>query len=200
MGIFGPSQSEIWNEFANEIEADFVKGGVFQADKVISRFENWTITIDNYSQSSGNVTTTYTRFRAPYKEVERMDFKIYKSGIFSGLGKSFGMQNILTGDSVFDEKFIIKGDNEEKLIELLQLDKIRELIKAEDKIRIETRREKSILSAKLPQDVNQLYFIEDGTLKDKTRLTNIYFLIIFMLKQLTKIGVASEEDPGVKLR
>lgn len=200
MGIFGSSQSEVWNEFANEIEADFVKGGVFQSDKVISIFENWIITIDNYSQSSGNVTTTYTRFRAPYKELERMDFKIYKSGIFSGLGKSFGMENILTGDSEFDEQFTIKGDNENKLIELLELDKIRELIKVEDRTRIESRREKSILSAKLPQDINQLYFIVNGTLKDKNRLTNIYFLIIFMLKQLTEIGVASEEDPGVKLR
>lgn len=200
MGIFGPSQSEVWSEFTSEIEAEYIKGGVFQADKIISGFENWTVTIDTYSQSSGNSTATYTRFRAPYKELENMDFKIYKSGIFSGIGKALKMQDVLTGDSDFDQKFTVKGNNEGKLKELLELDKIRQIIKAEDKIKIETKRDRSPFSSKLPQDVNQLYFLENGLIKDKERLTNIYTLIVFMLKQLTKIGIASEEDPKVELK
>lgn len=200
MGIFGPSQSEVWSEFASEIEAEYIKGRVFQADKIISKFENWTVTIDTYSQSSGNSTATYTRFRSPYKELENMDFKIYKSGIFSGIGKALKMQDVLTGDNDFDQKFTVKGNNEGKLKELLELDKIRQMIKAEDKIRVETKRGRSPFSSKLPQDVNQLYFLENGLIKDKERLTNIYTLIVFMLKQLTKIGIASEEDPKVELK
>ena len=200
MGIFGPNQSEIWKEFAGEIEGDFIEGGVFQAKKIISRFENWTITIDTYSQSTGSSTATYTRFRAPYLEVENMDFKIYKRGIFSGIGRAFGMKDIATGDREFDEKFVIKANNEEKLKEFFESDRIKQLIQTEDKIKIETKRDKSPFSAKLPQGVNQIYFLGNGVIKDKERLENIYFLMVFMLRQLTKIGVASTEDPKVELR
>lgn len=200
MGIFGPSQKDIWREFAEEIQASFVEGGVFKANKIESRFENWTITIDTYTQSSGNTSSTYTRLRAPFKEIIPIDFKIYKKGIFSGIGKAMGGQDLLTGHSEFDQAFIVKGDNEEKIKELLSLDKLRQLIEVEDKIRIETKREKSIFSAKLPTDVNQLYFIGNGAIKDKNRLTNIYFLAAFLLKQLSNIGVASEEDPQVDLK
>lgn len=200
MGIFGPSQKDVWSEFADEIEASFIEGGVFKGSKIEGKFENWTITIDTYSQSSGNTTSTYTRLRAPFKEIMPMEFKLYKSGIFSGIGKAIGGQDVLTGDSKFDEDFIVKGNPEEKIKELLSLEKIRNLIKIEDKIRIETKREKSPFSAKLPRDVNQLYFIVNGVVKDKERLKNIYFLAAFLLKQLGNIGMAREEDPGVELK
>lgn len=200
MGIFGPSQKDVWREFATEIEGDFKEGGIFKASKIEGKLENWTITIDTYTQSSGNSSSTYTRLRAPYKEISQLDFKIYKSGIFSGLGKALGQQDVKTGDQEFDENFIVKGSDDEKVKQLLQLDKLRELISLENKIRIESKREKSPFSAKLPGDVNQLYFLANGLIKDKERLTNIYFLAAFILKQLAAIGIASEEDPGVDLK
>lgn len=200
MGIFGTSQKDIWREFATEIEASFIEGGVFKANKIESKFENWTITIDTYTQSSGNTASTYTRLRAPYKEIQKLDFKIYKSGIFSGLGKALGMQDVRIGDHEFDENFIVKASDDEKLRQLLQLDKLRGLINLENKIRIETKRKKSPFSSKLAEDVNQLYFIGNGVIKDKERLANIYFLAVFILKQLASIGVASEESPKVELK
>lgn len=200
MGIFGPSQKNVWSEFAEEIEASFIEGGVFKGNKIEAKFENWTIIIDTYSQSTGNTTSTYTRLRAPFKEIIPIEFKLYKSGIFSGIGKAMGGQDVLTGHGKFDEDFIVKGNPEEKIKELLSLDKIRDLINIEDKLRIETKKEKSPFSAKLPRDVNQLYFIVNGVVKDKERLTNIYFLAAFLLKQLSNIGVAREEDPEVELK
>lgn len=44
-GIFGPSQEEIWTQFAYEIEADFISGGVFKTKKVVAKFEKWVITM-----------------------------------------------------------------------------------------------------------------------------------------------------------
>ncbi len=200
MGIFGPSSKDVWREFASEIEGEFIEGGIFKAPRIESNFENWTIVIDSYSQSSGNSSQTYTRLRAPYKEKTSLDFKIYKSGIFSGLGKTFGMQDIKTGDKDFDENFIVKGSDHSKVKELLQLEKLRELISVDNKIRIQTKREKSMFSAKLGEDINQLYFIANGMIKDRERLANMYFLAAFFLRQLELIGIASEENPEVELK
>ena len=200
MGIFGGSSKEIWREFALEIEGEFIEGGIFKAPRIESNFENWTIIIDTYTQSSGNSSQTYTRLRAPYKEKISLDFKIYKSGIFSGLGKTLGMQDIKTGDKDFDENFIVKGSDDSKIRELLQGEKLRELISRDNKIRIETKREKSIFSARLGEDINQLYFLANGMIKDKERLTNMYFLAAFLLKHLEFLGIASEENPQVELK
>lgn len=51
-------------------------------------------------------------------------FKIYRKGLFSDLGKLLGMQDISVGYSEFDEDFIIKGNDEEKLTRLFSNEKI----------------------------------------------------------------------------
>lgn len=63
--MFGPSREEIWNQFANEIDADFINQGFWKTKKVVARFENWVITFDTYTRSTGK-TSTFTRIRAPY--------------------------------------------------------------------------------------------------------------------------------------
>lgn len=117
-GVFGPNQEEIWNQFAGEIGADFVNEGFWKGKKVVARFENWVVTLDTYTQSTGKTSTTYTRIRAPYINKDGFNFKIYKSGWFSDIGRTFGMQDVEIGYPEFDDKFIIKGNDESKLIEL----------------------------------------------------------------------------------
>ena len=122
MGLFGPSQEEIWTQFANEVGADFVNEGLLKAKKVVGRFENWVITLDTYTVSTGKSSIKYTRLRAPYITKDGFNFKIYKKGLFSNVGKTLGMQDVEIGDPEFDENYIIKGSDETKLIELLSSD------------------------------------------------------------------------------
>jgi sensor c-di-GMP phosphodiesterase-like protein len=56
-------------------------------------------------------TETVTRLRE-----EGFRFAIYRKGFFSDLGKLMGMQDIEVGDPEFDEAFIIKGNDESKVV------------------------------------------------------------------------------------
>ena len=50
--------------------------------------------------------------RAPYMNLERFRFSVYRKTVFSGIGKLFGMQDIEIGDPPFDDSFIVKATDE----------------------------------------------------------------------------------------
>ena len=69
--------------------------------------------------------------RAPYINSEGFRFTIYRKGIFSGLGKMLGMQDIEVGDPEFDEAFIIQGNNEPRVQHLFADRALRALVQAQ---------------------------------------------------------------------
>lgn len=66
--VFGPSQDEVWRQLSKEIGAEFAPGGVVKPAKVKARVRDWTVTLDTYTVSHNNLTTTFTRIRAPVCE------------------------------------------------------------------------------------------------------------------------------------
>ena len=199
-GIFGPNQEEIWNQFAGEIGADFVNEGFWKGKKVFARFENWVVTLDTYTQSTGKTSTTYTRIRAPYLNKDGFNFKIYKSGWFSDIGKTFGMQDVEIGYPEFDDKFIIKGNDEVKLKELFSSEKIRELINSQENIHLEVKDDEGWFGTDFPDGADELYFQTVGVIKDVERLKSLYMLFALILNKLCLMGSAYEDDPEVTLK
>ena len=198
--IFGPSKEEIWRQFSEEIDADFIDNGFWKGKKIVAKFENWTVTLDTYTQSSGKSSTTYTRIRAPYVNKDGFNFKIYKSGLFSSIGKVFGMQDVEIGYPEFDEDFIIKGNDKTKLKELFSSDKIRELIVSQDRIHLEVKDDEGWFGTEFPEGVNELYFQTIGVIKDVERLKSLYMLFAMILNKLCLMGSAYEDVPEITLK
>ncbi len=141
--VFGPSKEEIWQQLCNEIGAEFVQGGFWKGNKVVARVKEWTITLDTYSNttSTGQSTTTrtYTRLRAPYANRDGFRFKISRQGLFDGLGKLLGGQDIEVGYPDFDYDFIIQGNDSQKVRQLFANLKIRQLIQVQPEILFEVK-------------------------------------------------------------
>jgi hypothetical protein len=196
---FGPSTQEIWRQLCAEIDAQYVEVGFWKGDKVQATHGPWTITLDTYAVSTGKSTIVYTRMRAPFVNPEGFRFTVYRKGIFSDIGKWFGMQDIEIGDQAFDEDFILKSDQESKLRELLGSSKIRELIGCQPQIYFSVKEDEGYFSTTFPEGVDELYFQVVGILKDVERLKLLYELFSEMLDQLCRIGSASKDAPGVRL-
>jgi hypothetical protein len=72
--------------------------------------------IDTYTVSTGKSSTTYTRGRVRYPLPAGPEFKVYKEGVFSSLGKALGTQDVeLGGDPAFDALFMVKCDEPERV-------------------------------------------------------------------------------------
>jgi hypothetical protein len=197
--LFGPSTHEIWRQLCAEIGAQYVEGGFWKGDKVQATHGPWTITLDTYTVSDGKTSTTYTRMRAPFVDPEGFRFTVYRRGVFSDIGKWFGMQDIEIGDEAFDQDFILKSNQEPKLRELLGSSKIRDLIAQQPQIYFAVKDDEGFLSSSFPGEVDELYFQVGGALKDVERLKLLYELFAETLDQLCRIGAATENPPNVSL-
>lgn len=198
--LFGPTQREIWAQLCNEMGFQFVDGGTWKPDAVIVKFKKWTIVLDTFSVSTKNSKTYFTRIRAPFANPSGLKFKIYRKGIFSSIGKLLGMQDIEIGVPGFDEEFIIKGNDPQKIQELITDQKMLELIGMQREIMLEVRNDEGWFGAKFPEGVDELYFQVTGIIKDKEVLKSLLDLFAQTLNQMCFIGTATEDDPDVKLR
>jgi hypothetical protein len=197
--IFGPSQEEVWRQLCSEIGAEFVEGGFWRGNKVQARVKEWTVTLDTYTVSTSKSHVTYTRIRAPYVNKDGFWFTIYRRGFFSELGKRLGMQDIEIGDPEFDRDYVIKGNDEAKVLALFGDPRIRQLIQAQPSIHLQVKDDEGGFSTSFPEGVDELYFHVVGVIKDVERLKSLYELFAETLNRLCHIGSAYENDPHLVL-
>ena len=200
MGWFGPSKDKVWRQLCQEIGAEFVEGGLWTStgSKVQAHVGPWIVTLD-IGRSHEDGKTLVTRLRAPYVNPEGFRFTIDRKSVFSDLGKLLGMQDIEVGDAEFDEAFIIKGNDEFKVRDLLAKPKIRELIHAQPKFRLVVKDSEGWFVPKFPEDVDELYFQVFGVIKDLERLKSLLDLFAAVLDELCRIGSAYKREPGITL-
>jgi hypothetical protein len=199
MGWFGPGKDEIWRRLSQEIGADFVDGGFWKGHKVQSAVGPWTVTLDTYTVSTGHSHITYTRLRAPYVNPEGFRFTVYRKGLFSGLGKLLGMQDIEVGDTEFDEAFIVKGNDESRVQELFGDPRVRALVQTQPQIRLKVKDSEGWFGPSFPEGVDELYFEVVGVIKDVDRLKALFDLFAAVLDRLCRMGSADKQAPGVSL-
>src|SRR6476620_2393705 len=109
------------------------------------------------------------------------------------------MQDIEVGDPAFDESFIIKGNDEDRVRVLFFDPKIRQMIQDQPKIRLEVKDSEGWFGPKFPEDVDELHFQVVGVIKDVQRLKALFDLFAAVLNQLCKLGSAYKHEPGVEL-
>ena len=197
--IFGPSKDEVWEALCNEIGGEFINGGFWKGSKVMAKTAEWTIILDTYTVSTGKSSITYTRMRAPYINPDGFKFKIYNAGIFSDLGKWLGMQDINIGIPSFDDRFVIKGNDEDKVKQLLTNGNIRDLLELQPSVYFEVKDNEGMFGPEFPERVDELYFQVVGVVKDVERLKNLYNLFSEILNHLCHIGSAYKDDPNMSL-
>jgi len=197
--LFGPSKEEIWRQLSAEIGAKFVEGGFLRGAKVQARVKQWTVTLDIYTISTGRSTHHYTRLRAPFVNADGFRFQIYRAGIFSDLGKRLGMRDIEIGYPDFDRDFVIKGNDEQRLLQLFSYEKIRTLLQEQPDVRFEVVDDEGWFGADFPQGVDELRFQVSGIIKDLHLLKQLFELFAVTLDQLCMMGSAYLSEPNVEL-
>jgi len=197
--IFGPSKEEMWSQLSREIGAEYQPGGFFKEGKVVLTHREWQITLDTYTVSTGKSHVTFTRIRAPFVNPDGFRFNIYRKGIFSGIARLLGTQDIEIGDAYFDDEFIIQSSSQDLVYRLLSNLEIRQLIQNQPDIHFEVKDDEGWFLNKFPEGVDELYFQTSGVITDVGRLKALFDLFAAVLDQLCRFGSGYETDPGVKL-
>jgi hypothetical protein len=197
---FGPSKDEIWSQVAASIGGEFIDGGFWKTGALVFQHEEWQMVLDTYTVNTQNSHQTYTRLRAPFVNRDGLRFNIYRAGFFSAIGKVFGMQDITIGDPLFDDQFIIKGNDEEKIRLLFNSAEIKRMIQQQPRIRLQVKDDEGWFGTSFPQGVDELYFLCGGVVKDAYLLRGLFDLFAVTLERLVQIDSAYEDDPNVRLK
>jgi hypothetical protein len=198
--IFGPSKDEVWKQLCTEIGAEFVQGGFWNQNNVQVHVKEWTVTLDTFVMSTGKSSIPFTRMRAPYVNPDGFQFKVYRAGLFTELGKILGMQDIEVGHAEFDRAFVIKGNDSVKVHLLFGNAEIRRLLEAQPAISLEVKDAGGWFGTRFPEEVDELYFQVAGVITDIERLKLLFDLFSETLNHLCHIGSAYEDDPKLALK
>ena len=197
--IFGPSKDEIWSAVAKDIGATFSDGGFWGKDEMRYRAGEWELLLDTYTVSRGDTSTTYTRLRAPFVNKDGLYFKIYRTGIFTGVGKWFGMQDIEIGNPFFDDHFVIKGNSVSEIRRLFSDPEVQRLAELQPDIMVTIKDDEGFFAHHYPDGVDLLQFQCIGTIKDPDRIKNLFDLFAAILERLVHLDSAYEDDPEIRL-
>lgn len=179
--MFVASKEDAWRRLSAEIGAEYIEGGFFKTSKVSLNYKQWKITLDTYTVSTGKSSVTYTRITAPFNNKTKLHFRIYRKGLFSDIGKFLGMQDIKIGDAAFDEAFIIQGNNEKIIKDILMNEDINYLFKRQKRVDIAIHKDRGLFSEKTPEGYDEIYFRVPGVIKDLQALKELFILFTKLL-------------------
>lgn len=188
--LFGPSKQEIWLQLSRKIDASFREGGLFRKAAVQARDGDWILTLDTHVVNK----VEFTRLRAPFVNQDGFRFQLYRTGLGSGIYRFLGMQDIETGDRLFDTYFRITANSERKVKELLGDPQIRAMIRAQAKIRLQVKDDEGWFGAAFPNGVDELRFDAAGVIKDLEQLEALFGLFSAVLREICHLDGAYEDD------
>lgn len=193
LGIFGREQENVWRMLSEEVGGEFIEGrGLLGKDLVRIQHQHWTLLLDTFKRPK---QPTYTRIRAAYVNRDSFEFRIFRKDLSSGISKAAGMQDIEVGHEEFDRDFIIQGNDEIKLRQLFDHNRIRQIISWQPRIQLFNEVDETWVTHPFGEGLSELSFEAMGVIKDLQQLRDLYELFSQLLNHLCHIGSAYEQDP-----
>lgn len=108
-----------WKTFAQEVGGSYrlSEEGTSEVKGVFNGFSFRLKMI--FIQAAPKVNLFLTHFEVILAKQSRLKLKIYREGIIQKLTKLFGTQDIIFNDRSFDKKYIIEGNDEAKVKEII---------------------------------------------------------------------------------
>jgi hypothetical protein len=104
------------------------------------------------------------------------------------------MQDIQVGHSEFDAEFVIKGNNEKLVQSLCSSDRLRALVTVQPKFQLCIHDDEGWFGKKYPPEVDVLVVDVGEHIRDVERLKGLYDVFAETLHQLSKLGIAGQEN------
>ena len=193
------SRKEAWEQFSNEIQATYIKGGVLKSDRIEATFKNWQIVYDIISIPVGNVILSYTRLRAPFLTKSDFQFCISKKSFMNKIAEKFGKSIIETGDLRIDDNFVLKSNSDEKMIQLLSNEKLKNLLLEKSDSHFQISHGYKSIGRQFPKNCDGLSLVVLYESKDVDRLMLFYNLFCEILTSLLETGEIDDSAIDVML-
>ncbi len=182
-----------WYDFALLTNGKYIEEIAWHSDKTEIEYLNFKITFDDYRIWSKYNRKTMTRVIVPYVSADDFRFKIRKTNFLRSIAKMVGSQDVEIGFDDFDQKFIIKSNQEDKLKTIFQNDVIRNILLNQKKFYLEISKFEGVWGEKLPKNEFELSFYVDGKIQDPERLKTILTLFKELIKEMVALKLMNSK-------
>lgn len=182
------TDKEFWERFASLSEGEVFEGKAWYHDGVVVNYQDFKIIFDYFDVWSGKISKPVTRCFVEFKSIDGFRFKISNEGLASKISKFFGSQDVEINQSDFDEKFVVKANNEFKIKRILANRNIRNYLNQIDKVNLELSDDNGVWDGKLEKGKLQLSCFFYGNTKDENQLMNVLKLFKEIINDLKEIG------------
>ena len=194
---YGPLKDENWSRIGKLAGDKHLDDRFWETvDLLKYQHEGWEMLLDTFTLRHGERDVVGTRVQVPFSNPQGLSFKIYRESILSSVGKLFKMQDIEIGDSAFDSKFIIKGNDEGKIKLLLDDAVLKNLMYQQPDILFEVQFEKVFKFKK----VCMLYFQCEGIIRAMSQLETLFQMFAVTLTRMEQLELTSRNDPSEELK
>jgi len=179
--------TDFWNKFAVLSSGETFNGLAQYHDGVKVDYNGITIYFDHFDLWSGKFSSTLTRVYAQFSSLDNFKFKIDSSSLTSKISEFFGSQDIKIGRKEFDDKFIIKSNNEFKIKKILDNPNTRACLSSIDDVHLEISDSNGIWEGNLSDGKLELSFYFDEIINDSDRLIPILILFRYIIDDLQEM-------------
>ncbi len=192
--FFGLDWEDIWTQLCTELGGEWIARGFWSGTNMVQvRHEDWLLTLDTYTVSTGKSSVTFTRLRAPFVNRDQFQFRIGREGFFTRVGKWFGLVDFEIGDPAFDEAFHLAGNDEHRVRALCGNARIRELLHLLPAVQFDVR-PRQWGGPAFPDGVNELRFDVVGIIRDLPTLRRLFELFKETLDEVARLETQPADE------
>lgn len=115
--------AEVWESMARDMKLTYLNTGL---PTLRGLFMGRSVYVKVYKDSSGNsASRVNTRFEINYTKSLKVDFQLARQGLFQGAIGLFGGKDIVTGDRSFDDRVVLQGRDESRVLDFFQSNLVR---------------------------------------------------------------------------
>jgi hypothetical protein len=182
----------IWRQFSFENNGTYIIGKFDNLDCVEIIYKNYIILFDRYIHyqviGGQSFDTEFTRVRLEFRAPDNLRFRLTKQGFIDIIGKFFGCQDIEIGDKKFDQRFMIKGNDEVKIHLIFSNNDIKNLLSTQKDILLEILDTKGIFDEPIQDGNVMLYLISETLIVEINQLNLLLKLYQILIDQLTELN------------
>jgi hypothetical protein len=159
-----PNPSLIWEQFAAEQNGIYIIGHYDIPNSVEILYRGHTIIFDRfiYRVAGGNVgDESHTGIRMELKSPNDFRFKVVNQGIINTIGKFLGFQDIKIDNKQFDKRFMIQGNDENRIKNLFSDQDLRNYILKQEEVQLQMMYKEGVFYEPIQEGNAMIHYLSE---------------------------------------
>ncbi len=193
--FFGKDYTPVWREVAQQNNATYK---YTSGHGITFSYKGHVVIVDEYTHyivvghSSREIPSI--RVRVEFQPMSGISILIRQQGLLDSLGKLFGLKEITVGNRPLDRKYLIRGDDEYIVSELLTDPFVSSILLNRNVIRFAVSDDPGLYEEAVTEGKHMLYVLSDEAVQYKNQIADFVALSKQLIERMTELGMMKRHE------